>query len=468
MASPDTALWEQILSDPADLGPRAILGDLWIERDDADRGRFVARQVALERGGPHAPGYPAAYADAERILARYRQAWTAELKHQVDPEGELGKVLFYDLRFRGGLPHHVDVEHHVLQRVGAELVRAAPITSATTHRLALGGGGFRHLRRVTVRGTTVGNLARLAEEDLDHLEGFALQEVSIGAARMRGLLERLDRAALVAFGLQGATPGRSGMRSLFAAPWMAHLASLRLRACRLVVADLQPLVADSLFPMSSTRAPALRSLDIGGHPSFAGELGPLLARLSGQLEDLDVRGSYAAADVPGILAALAPEPHRLCLTTARGPLDAATLAAIGATPVARLAIGNAKLGPVGMAALCGAGLPAVTELVVRSNGIENDGVDALIAADPARLVGLDLSSNRLTDRAVVGLAAWPGLRHVVRLDLGNNPRIGDEGARALVASPWLRPAELHVFRGRMTEDAIDSLRERFGEALRLR
>lgn len=69
-------------------------------------------------------------------------------------------------------------------------------------------------------------------------------------------------------------------------------------------------------------------------------------------------------------------------------------------------------------------------------GLDNDAIDGVVGRLPAGLVELDLSHNRLGDRAARTLAQTASLGNLEHLDLGAN-RLAIAGVEALASSPYL-------------------------------
>jgi uncharacterized protein (TIGR02996 family) len=87
-----------------------------------------------------------------------------------------------------------------------------------------------------------------------------------------------------------------------------------------------------------------------------------------------------------------------------------------------------------------------------------------------RLRELDLSWCALNDRHAEVLAQSPYLANLKRLDLSDNSDIGDQGARALIASPYLQRVEwlgLESVLARFSEEVKQELRDHFGSRIRL-
>ncbi|MGK0362646.1 MAG: hypothetical protein ACI9U2_004967, partial [Bradymonadia bacterium] len=114
-------------------------------------------------------------------------------------------------------------------------------------------------------------------------------------------------------------------------------------------------------------------------------------------------------------------------------------------------------------------LPAqLRQLDLALCSLEDDAVERLIATEIDGVTHLNLSSNKLTDRSAVALAAWPSLRHVTHLSLANNRQIKVDGLRALLNAEGFEPVEIDLH-GLVGEGPLLApLEARFGAALRTR
>jgi uncharacterized protein (TIGR02996 family) len=123
-----------------------------------------------------------------------------------------------------------------------------------------------------------------------------------------------------------------------------------------------------------------------------------------------------------------------------GPTGAAGLArAPFLAGLRELGLTNCSLGDAGLEALLSSTLfacPALFELDMNDLGPEGARL-LLDAAGLERVAVLEISRNRLNDRAVDDLASSPRLAGLLRLDLSENEAIGPAGAEALAASPHL-------------------------------
>lgn len=99
--------------------------------------------------------------------------------------------------------------------------------------------------------------------------------------------------------------------------------------------------------------------------------------------------------------------------------------------------------------------------------IEND-IRALIACPfVGNLTKLNIAGNRMDAAQAEELAASSAFAHLRELDLSNN-EIGNEGAMALLSSPWMRQlTRLKLRRNGIDASMFKALRKHFGKAVAL-
>ncbi len=175
---------------------------------------------------------------------------------------------------------------------------------------------------------------------------------------------------------------------------------------------------------------------------------------------------------PGVLARLAPEADATLVAFEDTGLTEETVAALAASPrlaavtrlhagsffsdngvralaasphlgrLRRLLVDHQGIAPATAAALAAARWPRLTSLGLRGAGNDgramgDEGARALLAAPwLGQLTELDLSANQLGNAGARALAASPRLARLRTLGLNHNG-IGDEGAWALARSPYL-------------------------------
>ena len=273
----------------------------------------------------------------------------------------------------------------------------------------------------------------------------------------------LPEGQLTSLILHNCSLGDSGAQTLFAAKTLSALTSLDISQCRLK----DPATLGAL--RDSAQLTGLRRLSLAGNKEFGGHLAalagwPVLARL----QHLALPQTATAED----FQALFPEPSQvlrsLDLTSAKQLLKTPGVILDAAVSLTALDVGTTGVGNTGLARLLAA--PAVhsaLELQANRCSLSDAAVGVLTRSGLDRLVTLDLSSNKLTDKGLAQLAEWPGLRNVTHLRLGNNRKVGPPGYRALIGSPHFEPTDLDI--GKSSDAAIvEPLRERYGNALRVR
>ncbi|MGN6108272.1 MAG: hypothetical protein ACTHU0_24410, partial [Kofleriaceae bacterium] len=259
--------------------------------------------------------------------------------------------------------------------------------------------------------------------------------------------------------LDGCQLGDQGAYTVFAAAHLERLATLDLARCQIV----DPKTLEALRDAPAMRQ--LRRLSLTGNNA----LGEHLQRLGGwpalpALTALALPQTTTAAAAEALFPEASPALRELTLASAKQLGPSPVLLEL-AEALVELDAGTTSLGDERWAALVES--RCARRLVrLKANGcsLSDAAVEALVASPLDRLVTLDLSSNKLTDRALAALAGWPGLQHVAHLRIGNNRRITAEGLRALVGAERLQPAVLDIG---VQNDAklLAQLRERFGDAL---
>jgi hypothetical protein len=216
--------------------------------------------------------------------------------------------------------------------------------------------------------------------------------------------------------------------------------SLDLTQCR--VEEQATLAALKNAPCFS----ALRHLSLAGNNKLGGALDALAKWGAAKgLAQLALPQSATPADLAALFPEASPALRSLDLASGKALMKALAAVLAAATHFTDLSLGTTSMGDAAFRLLVAA--PSCAPLVaLKVNGcsLSNKAVTALVESTLSRLVTLDLSSNKLTDDALVALAAWPGLAHVTHLRIGNNRKIGAAGLAALIASPHLDPVELDI------------------------
>ena len=167
--------------------------------------------------------------------------------------------------------------------------------------------------------------------------------------------------------------------------------------------------------------------------------------------------------------ALFPEPsstlRALYLAGARELAEEDGFLTATARALTHLVLSGTRLGDAAFVAFIESA--AATPLVYLDAGacsLSDRAIFALTASSSMSLVDLDLSSNRLSDDALIALARWPALANLVTLRVGNNRRLTSRGFRALAEAPHFDPVLIDV--GNQSEPAIvELLQQRFSRSL---
>jgi uncharacterized protein (TIGR02996 family) len=479
-------LLDQILAYPEDRSVRLIYADLLGELGDP-RGEFIVQHCALADLDPLDARYPAALASVRRTEVTYGRSWFSDyakrtkLGPEDSPRADFDRNL--NARFSGGMlqriamrPEDIAAEwprlrarepiegiellageglmsDHKTLREPADftVLKITPSGWFTSHSVAdVLAWGMPKLRVLELSGCDLGvrGAQLIANQDTDL--GEHDDEYRKPPPFADGQLEELS--------LSGGGITDEGARLVFAAPHLERLRALDLMRCGLTATSLVAL----------REAPAmhgLRRLGLAGN----NELGAQLGELAGwealpQLEALALPQATTAA----ALAAMFPRPssslRELVLASAKELAQWPGLVGV-AEALVELDIGTTSLGDDRWTALLAA--PSARTLVhLHANGcsLSDAAIDALVASALDRLVTLDLSSNKLTDRGLAALAAWPGLQHVTHVRINNNRKVTEAGLVALANATQFQPARFEI--GKLGDAKITArLSERFGDAL---
>lgn len=487
--STEETLLQQICDDPTNIEARLVYADCLLERGDP-RGTFIAQHCALERMTGLEDAYAVLAASTRRLEAAHAPAWLAdylelaEVKSTIFGRAKLDAL--FNAEFRHGFLYRIAMtpqdivahwdwlrEREPLQGIELRVDEHLP---DAYHGLSQP-GAFRTLK-VTPNGWFTANsvgdvlrwgLGRLRELDLSGCD------LGLAGAQLLTNVETdlpeffedwtppppLPEGQLERLGLHATKLQDEAARLLFDAVTTRALEQLVISQCQ--ISERGTLEALAASPLSR-----LKQLSIAGNNALGGQLDALAGwAVLRQLESLALPQSTTPSD----LRALFPEPstalRALDLSSAKTLCAEPRTVAGVATALTRLDIGTTRIGDVGWTTLLGEpSVGKLHELLGNGCSLSDRAVEALAASPLDRLLTLDLSSNKLTDKGLSALARWPGLQHVTYLRIGNNRKVTAAGYRALIDSPHLAPTVLDVGKA-VDGGATNALRERFGDALRV-
>jgi uncharacterized protein (TIGR02996 family) len=270
--------------------------------------------------------------------------------------------------------------------------------------------GFLHVWQMTGKQFLegAGRIRAVAPLDTLFLRLLKGREGAVFASEHLGGLSRLW--------VQEAQLTDAGVRALTSSPHLGRVRKLGLARTTLGDAkDANRLTDASAVALAEAdNLPALTDLDLSGYRKItvAGARALVGSARRAGLTALDLSGG---AGGPGVAALFRDRACRL-----RG--------------LERLHLSDLKLGDAGSEALAGAAaLCPLRALWLTQNKIGDRGA-AHLAASPhfAGLTELDLWKNGLSDAGVRAVLASPALRGVRQLELGDNPKVTDAGARAIL------------------------------------
>lgn len=260
-----------------------------------------------------------------------------------------------------------------------------------------------------------GGVAVLAGQDFPALKSLSLRYCALSTAAIRHLFLEREGAfpALETLDLSANRLG-GGLQHLAysAAARAGQLRSLDLSECGLDALDIRQLFAEG------TNWSALRHLNLGRN----------------SLEDEGVEFLRSRARAFPALESLVLTKCKITDDGAR-----AIAGAPWASTFASLTVGMNNIGPAGCAALAGApGLVSLTALNLEGNLVGDEGAAAIAASETlSSLRVLTLRDNEITSRGAESLAASKNAEELTELNIDTNSGLGDAGARALAASPYL-------------------------------
>jgi|GEM_PF-3911253 len=324
--------------------------------------------------------------------------------------------------------------------------------------------------------------------------GMMIRGRTLGAGDMKSLASAKGASRLTRIDLSYNPIGSAGARSLSAAKHLGALRELRLGGCDLDGAALGALARAKFFPQ-------LCLLDVESNKLEGAAIGPLFEGDTTP-EELHLGSNpLGAAGAAAIAQGAKPSTKRLILDSAELGEEGARALAACPHPLDVLLLSQNDLGDEGLGALASGSLRAKS-LTVTHDSISRDGLAALLEARWP-LASLSLASNALDDEAArilaeagpdtletlelgdndlsaVGLGLLverldgltsldlgtnrvgafrelaPSMRKLEHLDVSDN-RLGDDGARALLAVQAEHLRSLSVARNGFGASALESL-----------
>lgn len=481
---------EAICADPEDIEARVVYADWLIESGDP-RGEYIAQHCALERMTGLEDNYPALLARTHRLEAAHAAGWLADYLARAGDRQVYSRVVVDDLFnpvFRHGFLHRIAADLDQVEAQWPWLREREPIQGM---QLLVGEhipdefyelGPPSEWRTIAVNPDgwfTDHSVGRVLGWGLAEVREMDLSKCSLGEAGCQ-LLANIETDLATHFDdwtappplpveqitslvLHGCAIGDAGALVLFEAQTLAALEHLDISQCRLEeTKTLEALRGSGVLSK-------LRSLSIAGNKAWGGQLSALAGwETLPKLRSLALPQTATADDVRALFPAASTALRSFDLSSAKPLLATPNVVTEAAETLTELDIGTTRIGDKNWPAILAA--PSVRTVVdLRANGCSlSDKAIAALAESPLdRLVKLDLSSNKLTDKSLQTLAEWPGLQHVTHLRIGNNRKVTAAGYQALCEAERFAPANLDI--GKSSDEAtIGLLRERYGDVLRVR
>lgn len=479
----------KVLASPDDAELVAVYADALIEAGDP-RGTFISEQVALAELSPLDPRYAPLLASTWRLEAEHGASWIGDYLARsklAETHGSVRTGLDRHLNavFERGFLRRIAMTPELIAKEWPKLTEREPITGMELLVRESLPEPYRLLREPetltrlkvspddwftahSVANVLAWEMPRLGELDLsgcdlgqDGARLLANQETDLGetfegyTAPPPFAVGQLRRLILRAGQL-----GNAGASILLGAPHLTALEELDISQCRID----DPAILEQL-----RRAPALRNLRrlaIAGNQGFGPGLGALAGWPAlGALEALTLPQTTTAEALRALFKSPSRSLHTLDVASAKGLLATPEAILRTSESLAFLDIGTTSVGDAGFAKLVQAE-SARTLVSLSANGcsLSDEAVRVLTTSKLDRLVELDLSSNKLSDRSLSMLAAWPGVAQLTRLRLRNNRKLSSVGYDALAEAPGFRPAMLDG--GKVDAKLAAKLEARFPRAWR--
>jgi uncharacterized protein (TIGR02996 family) len=387
----ETGFLQEILTHPDDDAPRLVYADWLDDHGDEMRAEFIRLQIELAGMEEWDARRPELERRQKRLLAAHAREWG---------EG-LGKKV-YGPEFRRGFLEVAEFTPKVFHARAEELFRRFPLRC-----LRVGGGSFGDPALRLLAASPY--LARLSRLELHSGQMTAAGVAALAASpHFRGLKD---------LEVYFSNMGPDGVRALAESPNVAGLTALSLR-------NVHAGTAGAVALARSPYLTRLEVLDLWGND--VGDEGAVAIARSPHLGAVKDLSLWVNSVGPKGARALTSSPHlrftRLILSANR--LGSEGVRVVAAAPslgrVTHLGLGGLGVAVRGESA---AALPRAAEALAGSPHL-------------ARLISLNLYSNRLGDSGALALAASPYLANLADLNLESN-EITDAGSRALFDSPHL-------------------------------
>jgi uncharacterized protein (TIGR02996 family) len=467
---------------------RMVYADALLDVDDP-RGLFIQQQMALGTRTGLEDDVPDLLVSTARALTRHGPEWVRPFADRLDIDpAHFGRIAISDTLnavFVDGFLQRIAMRYDDLDAQYAAIAEVEPIEGPELllpgpldwgpHPVAK---TWKILKISIDDWVTAIDLARVLNWDLQSLHALDVSGMDLGvdgAFLLAGMADELDlgvtwddfiapppfaKGQLQELRLAGCKLGDAGLAALTTGDGLA-LQTLDASGNQLTAASREVWFHDALANLTV--------LSIAGN----GGLGPVLDTLvdaswRSNLTHIGLPRTVTAEALEGFLRPSEPlrsldlRGARDLFRGASGSIAASVIAAASPHWI-ELQLGTTGLGDAGLDRVLQGAAASLLVLGLAQASLTDAGV-AMVFERLPRLVDLDISSNRLTNRTLEALAEWPGRRRLARLRIGNNRRLDLDGWSALIGCEGFDPAELDV--GRVTDPALlSALRDRFGNAL---
>lgn len=263
MSPEEQSLWEGVLEEPAEDGPRLVYAD-WLEEQGDPRGAFIQAQIALEQPGLSDSRRDELRKIEKELHGKYGRRW----QPRPAPGGDWGV-------FRRGWVEELKVRDFDTFMVHADaLFRLTPILRLRFHRVEL-------------RGRRLEQLLNMPE--VSQLQALSMPDARLGDAGVVRLSGCETLAELRELDLERNGIGLAGVRALGGSTTLGMLHFLNLARNNLWHPGAQALAESRLFRQLTVLGVAANELGSVGHVERIGAAWLTHSRGAEGLQVLDMR-----------------------------------------------------------------------------------------------------------------------------------------------------------------------------------
>lgn len=478
---------KDICADPSNLDARRVYADWLIEHGDP-RGEFIAAQMALAE----MKGIEANYSDLLASSLRLQQVnagdWLGGLIKLISLKPEdYGRVSFnaqLNAIFENGFVCQIGIRPEQIDSVWKKLTAIEPLVGAEVPvQEGLHGkeenqkspGQFQRIKFGSEGWVSSFGVAQTLHWNLNSAEAVDYSGCDLGLDGVRLLLGEetgigefiedykappgLNAKVLKKLRLNGTNILDEGAQKLLGWTGAKKLTALELNQCGIGDAETMEAIA---------------KLNKLTHLAISGNFGD--SRIKNilvlkdwkrwlQLESIELPKEIDAESFQTLFSKRSTKLKHLKIVGAKKLVSSPAVIGESAKNLITLNIGSSSIGDDNFAELLE--LPSMKKcvhLIVNKCTLSDKAIESLVSSKLDRLVTLDISSNKLSDKSMEALANWPGLKNVANLRIRNNRKLTGKSYTGLMESEFFEPASFDV--GKVKEKPIEKkLVAQYGTAM---